>query len=390
VRLRSSGRVTASLVLTCFFSVSCGSTELDNIPYADCGNGQITQARVVYVDPVLGNDGNSGTEAAPRATPILEADTANLFKRGTVYRGPTSGDTRIRPPHNADGIVFGAYGTGARPVIAAAGATAMKMMGIDKFTVRDLHVQGLDIMDGGYINLCFNEFENPKNTPVRFWRQTHHALILQNEFGRGGGNADALNIHDETHEDGQCFVKEAPSYDADAECYIGGHWWIIGNDFKGLSAHEEIIDYEGEGPECEDIKIVANRINGNGKAGKAGKILNNSRRVWFVGNEVTAGKSNGFVFGKGKNTDYAEHYQISGNSCNGLPNGGRRACFRYFNINGEVRIHSNTGTQEYEGGWKNPGCFGCGEPLTLKPLDNELGWSPPIIPAKLEELGITW
>jgi len=74
-----------------------------------------------YYVAIGGNDGDPGTEAQPWATvnkvniSAFNADDQILFNRGDTW----SGDNLVVPSSGTAGhpIVFGAYGTGANPVI---------------------------------------------------------------------------------------------------------------------------------------------------------------------------------------------------------------------------------------------------------------------------------
>jgi len=82
---------------------------------------KLTNADVFYVDATDGDDGNPGTEEEPWQT-ITKVNAATLtpgdhvlFKRGETWRG----ESMAVPSSGAAGapITFGAYGTGANPLI---------------------------------------------------------------------------------------------------------------------------------------------------------------------------------------------------------------------------------------------------------------------------------
>ena len=98
--------------------------------------------RTFYVDSRTGSDSSAGTAAAPwasvdrvNAAGLQPGDTV-LFARGATFTGTV--DLQESGAAGAP-ITFGAYGTGAAPVIAG-GANGVSGNGHDHIVVRDLHI----------------------------------------------------------------------------------------------------------------------------------------------------------------------------------------------------------------------------------------------------------
>lgn len=90
-----------------------------------------TFTTVVYIDPTAEINGDGTSEATPLNNwpPYLQANTAYLQKRGTVYTGSTLQETQT-----ADNYLIGAYGEGGRPDIAS----YRLIFDGDNVTVRDV------------------------------------------------------------------------------------------------------------------------------------------------------------------------------------------------------------------------------------------------------------
>jgi hypothetical protein len=105
---------TVFLIICCIL-VSCGGTTVTSVNWT---------GTTYYVDATNGNDNNSGiSQAAPWKT-IAKVNSSSfqpgdsiLFKRGDVWR-----EFLIPPSSGSPGnpITFGAYGTGANPIISGA------------------------------------------------------------------------------------------------------------------------------------------------------------------------------------------------------------------------------------------------------------------------------
>lgn len=90
---------------------------------------------VYYIDPNASTNG-SGTQANPfNVFPSsLQANTAYLFKRGTTYEAYQEFEQT-----NADYILFGAYGTGDKPIVRFTGSSKPLWIGGDHHVYRDIH-----------------------------------------------------------------------------------------------------------------------------------------------------------------------------------------------------------------------------------------------------------
>jgi polysaccharidase protein len=111
-----------------------------------------------YVDSRVGSDGNDGSAATPWAS-IEAVNNAGLQAGDTVLfaRDATFGGTLSLHASGAAGapITFGAYGTGADPVITG-GANGVSGNGQDFITVRDLHIA--NVSGAGIISFDSNDW----------------------------------------------------------------------------------------------------------------------------------------------------------------------------------------------------------------------------------------
>jgi len=105
--------------------------------------------KIYYVDATLGNDANSG------ATPAAAWQTIAKVKGGTFYpgdrilfkRGETWTGTRLVVPasgSNGSPITFGAYGSGALPVLQGDAAGSFRIADKEYIAVQDLDASGIN------------------------------------------------------------------------------------------------------------------------------------------------------------------------------------------------------------------------------------------------------
>ena len=111
-----------------------------------------------YVDSRSGSDGNDGSAAAPWASigavnnAGLQAGDTVLFARDATFNGTLS----LHASGAAGApITFGAYGTGADPLITG-GANGVSGNGQDFITVRDLHIA--NVSGAGIISFDSNDW----------------------------------------------------------------------------------------------------------------------------------------------------------------------------------------------------------------------------------------
>jgi hypothetical protein len=158
-----------------------------NVPF---GHG-LQSGRTWFVDATLGLDTNSGSAGAPIQTIgavnalALKSGDQVLFKRGETWAG-----TRLTPPASGTPggeILFGAYGSGARPIIGAV-ASLYSIDAATNYTFyRNLHFLGgtdnVFFLRGSHIVLDDVVIEGDgvtKADGLRLWGATAHHITVMN------------------------------------------------------------------------------------------------------------------------------------------------------------------------------------------------------------------
>jgi len=132
-----------------------------------------TPAFTYFVDPVAGVDGNPGTQALPwkTITKVNSTVTANQsvgFKRGTTIAG------QLIP--GANGITYGAYGTGALPIVNGAGQTQC----IFASSKSNITVQDLRLTAGGTYGIAADAVNGLTITGVEIDSANSSGILLGN------------------------------------------------------------------------------------------------------------------------------------------------------------------------------------------------------------------
>lgn len=317
------------------------------LPYG-MGGEFSTPRKAVYVDAVNGDDSNPGTLEKPFKTGSAENLNSDrygpgshiLFKRGQTHRDVRFWLSEIAGTE-ANPIVVGAYGSGERPKLSPPDPSAQKeiiVSGASHIMIRDLELGGI-ALEGGANNITLYNlvFGGDDNGNVVATSDTSRTAIVSSSF-KELRSSDHINIHETPKGSG----------------HLRDGWWVIDNDIDCSSNAEDCIDLYDTGvpTKFQDIKIVGNRIRGNGSRGPL--ILGNmAKYVWIVGNTATAGQKFGFHLGQGlfrgrpQPGQYLEYIQISGNMMWGRPSGDKPV-FRFWRLkNSRVEWNTaiNTGTE---------------------------------------------
>jgi parallel beta-helix repeat protein len=117
------------IILSVFFIISTSCSESGGSP-VNIASATTTLATIYYVNATNGKDSNNGTSEATAWKTIAKVNASSfnpgdqiLFKRGEIWR-----EQLIVPSSGSKGnpITFGAYGTGALPIISGADIIAGK------------------------------------------------------------------------------------------------------------------------------------------------------------------------------------------------------------------------------------------------------------------------
>ena len=148
--------------------------------------GALAQIFTFYVDSIAGLDTNPGTLALPWLS-LTKVNAATLtsgqsvgFKRGSSFAGQLTA---------AGGVTYGAYGTGANPIINGGGSAAC----FSATSVNNVTVQNLRLTDGTYC-LAANVVTGLTITGLEVDHAVDSGIILGN--GTANATISGCNIHD--------------------------------------------------------------------------------------------------------------------------------------------------------------------------------------------------
>ncbi len=258
-----------------------------------------------FVDAsAAGGDGGPGTRAAPwqtiakvNASTFLSGDRV-LFKRGETWSG-----TRLLPI--SSGITFGAYGTGAKPIISVAAAAPYAMY-LDP-SLRDFRVYDIDFRGGTQQSVAIYSTDTllknclvseATKSGILVWGNISNVILDGNISHNNGESGIELGS--------ASFPGPVSSQIINNETYSNGttnlHHGIYFKNSNGLLVSRNIShDNAGHGLNSREnninLLVDKNESYANGYYGLYGDTLPAGSNITWSNNLIYANQRSGIAFG---------------------------------------------------------------------------------------------